>query len=184
MTLYPVFLDLSGVRALIVGGGAVGLRRARVVREAGAEVRVVSPAVHPELEGLDVTLVRRAFAPDDLDDVRLAFACTDSDAVNGAVAAEARARGVWCSDASTPERGDLRLGAGLTRGPLQLAVSSGAELPYLSQALRDKLSGVLPQDLPVDAWAARRQAALDLPPGQRELVLATLKGEIRRAVGV
>ncbi len=184
MTLYPVFLDLSGVRVLVVGGGEIGLRRARALCEAGAEVHVVSPEMHPELEGMDATLIRRAFVPEDLDGVRLAFACTNSDAANGALAGEARRRGVWCSDASRPGRGDLRLGATLTRGPLQVALSSGAELPYLAQALRDKLTGALPDALPVDAWAARRQAALGLPPEQRELVMATLKGEIRRAVGV
>ena len=187
--LYPVFLDLRGACALVVGGGEIGLRRARALRTAGAEVRVVSPEVHPDLEGLisedlDVTLIRRAFMAQDLDGVRLAFACANSKVVNDAVAAEARARGVWCNHASQPEKGDLRLGATLARGPLQVAVSSGAELPHLAQALRDKLARALPEALPVDAWAARRRAALELPPEQRELVLSTLKGEIRRTVGV
>jgi len=182
VTLYPVFLDLSQTPVLVVGGGAVGLRKTRGLVEAGAQVTVVSPVVRAEFESMTVTLKRRPFEPADLGGARLVFACTNDDAVNDLVAREARARGVFCNQTSRPEGGDVRLGAVVRQGAALVAVSTGTELPYLAQALRDRVAGALPEGLPVGSWEARRQAALSLPEGQRELVLSTLKAEILRAV--
>ncbi|MBO0810095.1 MAG: NAD(P)-dependent oxidoreductase, partial [Actinobacteria bacterium] len=53
---YPLALELTGRRAVVVGGGQVALRRARGLLAAGAEVTVIAPDVLPELAGLDVTV--------------------------------------------------------------------------------------------------------------------------------
>ncbi|AFZ67923.1 precorrin-2 dehydrogenase/sirohydrochlorin ferrochelatase family protein [Deinococcus peraridilitoris] len=184
MTLYPVFFDLRGQRAVVVGAGEVALRKTRGLLAADALVTVIAPEVHRDFESLDVNILARGYQQGDLQGARLIFACTSQPDVNDEVAAHARALGVFCNHASSPERGDLRLGAVLIQGPLQVAVNSGAELPHLAQALRDKLSHCLPTDLPIPAWSARREAALTLPEPQRALVLSTLKAEIRKAVGL
>lgn len=181
--LYPVFLDLHGVRVVVVGGGEVGLRKARGACTSGARVCVVAPSLHPDFAGLDVTLTLRPYEAGDLQGAQLVFACTDRDEVNDRVAADARELGLFCNHASRPEQGSLRLGATFSQGSLQVAVSSGAELPYLAQALRDRLRAALPGELPVREWAARREAALALPEPQRALVLSTLRAEIHKAVG-
>src|SRR5215475_5750324 len=104
MTGYPLLLDLTGRRVVVVGGGPVALRRARGLLAAGALVHVVAPHVLPELVSLGVALHRRAYADGDLDGAWLAQACTDDPAVNAAVAAEAERRRVPCvrADAGTP----------------------------------------------------------------------------------
>lgn len=187
MTLFPVFLDLAGQRVVVVGAGEVGLRKARALLQAGAHVTVIDPALQADaapLAAMNPTLLSRTYQQSDLAGARLAFACTNEPAVNDTVARDARDLGIPCNHASHPERGDLRLGATVRRGEVQVVVSTGAELPHLAQALRDKIEAALPHDLPVAAWAARREAALGLPESQRALVLATLRAEIRRAVGV
>ena len=45
MSRFPLFIDLAGRRAVVVGGGAVGLRRAAVLARFGAQVTVISPAL-------------------------------------------------------------------------------------------------------------------------------------------
>ncbi|MFQ9180728.1 MAG: bifunctional precorrin-2 dehydrogenase/sirohydrochlorin ferrochelatase [Eggerthella lenta] len=95
---YPVFLDVRGRTALVVGGGAVAERKAAGLARAGACVRVVAPTVTAGLEaqardGL-VDLRRRAFRENDVEGVFLVYAATDDAAVNEAVYAEAEARGV------------------------------------------------------------------------------------------
>ena len=90
---YPVFLDVRGRTALVVGGGAVAERKAAGLARAGACVRVVAPTVTAGLEaqardGL-VDLRRRAFRENDVEGVFLVYAATDDAAVNEAVYAEA-----------------------------------------------------------------------------------------------
>ena len=90
---FPFFVDLSGKKAVVVGGGTVGLRRARVLRDFGAAVTVVAPSLGAPLEGL--AHIARRYQAGDLAEAFLAVAATDDRAVNRAVWEEAQGRGVW-----------------------------------------------------------------------------------------
>ena len=90
---FPFFVDLSGKKAVVVGGGTVGLRRARVLRDFGAAVTVVAPSLGAPLEG--VAHIARRYQAGDLAEAFLAVAATDDRAVNRAVWEEAQGRGVW-----------------------------------------------------------------------------------------
>jgi len=145
--LYPAFLELKNQRVLVVGGGNVGLRKAQGLLEVGALVKVVSPQFLPEFDSLNIEKLERTFEARDLDGVILVFACTDSGAVNDEVARLSLERGIFCNHASSPENGNLRLGAVHRAGGTVAAFSSGKELPLLAQALRDTYAMALPTNL-------------------------------------
>jgi uroporphyrin-III C-methyltransferase / precorrin-2 dehydrogenase / sirohydrochlorin ferrochelatase len=104
---YPLTLRLAGRRVLVVGGGAVAARRIPALVAAGALVDVVDPAVSREVSEIadaargQVTLIRRGYAPADVQGVWLVQACTSDESVQRAVAADAEAAGVWCVRADT-----------------------------------------------------------------------------------
>lgn len=155
MADFPILFRLEGRLCLVVGGGAVGLRKSRALREAGAAVRLVDPAAGEGeiLSGFEV--LRRPFLPEDLDGVVLAFAATADRHVNAAVAREARRRGIPVNVADAPEEGDFTLPAVGRRGKITLAVGTGGESPALARLLRDRLSaGVGPEWETVLALAA------------------------------
>ena len=88
MSRYPLHLDLTGRRVLVVGGGAVAARRVRALQ--GADVQVVAPDV---VDGFpDVPVQRRAFEDADVDGAWLVLACTG--VVDDAVAAACEQRQV------------------------------------------------------------------------------------------
>ncbi|CAN5855293.1 hypothetical protein BH18ACT11_BH18ACT11_27620 [soil metagenome] len=123
----------------MVGGGAVAARKIRKLLQAGAEVVVVSPEVRPELESMDLEVLRRAYEDGDLEGADLAFTATDSREVNAAVAGEAKRRGVLINVADRPAEGDFALPSTLRRGGLQVAVSTGGASPTLARRIRDEL---------------------------------------------
>ena len=138
ITLYP------GSRlAVLIGGGSVAFRKAGALTEAGVALRVVSPPVVPELrELLERTggaLLERPYRHGDLEDAFLAIAATGDDAVNGAVIAEARARGVLCSDAAHPERGDFAMQAVVRVGDLTFTVDTGGAAPAFARRVSREL---------------------------------------------
>src|SRR5437879_5564298 len=97
-------LQASAGRALVVGGGPVALRRARMLVEGGFALTVVAPDLLPEFAELTgAALLRRSWAEADLDGVALVFACTDDREVNHAVGAAARAAGVLVGVADRQE---------------------------------------------------------------------------------
>ncbi|MCP2015417.1 precorrin-2 dehydrogenase/sirohydrochlorin ferrochelatase [Deinococcus sp. HSC-46F16] len=183
MTL-AAFLNLSGEAAVVVGGGPVALRRARTLLGAGLRVRVVAPALHPDLAALPVGHDPRPYRPGDVAGARVVVAATDSAEVNAAVAAEAHAAGALVNHAGDAAQGTLRFPAVTRRGGVEVAFTTGRELPLLAQALAERLAGLLPAPEQVDAWAERREAALTLPGTEREAAIAALRADIRAAVGL
>lgn len=97
---FPLFIDLTGRRAVVVGGGTVGRRRAEVLLRFGAEVTVVSPRLSEPLEG--VRHIPRTYREGDLRGAFLVVAATDDSAVNAAVGREARRVGAVFNRSDCP----------------------------------------------------------------------------------
>lgn len=146
---YPLFLDLSGRRVLVVGAGAVAARRARGLKEAGAHVIVVAPDVGADVAADEV--VRRPFEPGDVDGSWLVLACTDDADVNAVVAAAAAERGIWCVRADRADESAAWVPATGGVDDIQVAVSAGGD-PGRARDLRD---GAL-RALHAGEWHARR----------------------------
>jgi precorrin-2 dehydrogenase/sirohydrochlorin ferrochelatase len=142
VVLYPIFLDLSDRRCVVVGGGEVANRKARKLLQARARVVVVSPEVGAALESVAVEVHRRPYREGDLEGAYLAFAATDSREVNAAVAREAKERGIPVNVADRPSEGDFALPSTLRRGKLQVAVSTGGASPTLARKIKDELEEV------------------------------------------
>jgi precorrin-2 dehydrogenase/sirohydrochlorin ferrochelatase len=176
VVLYPIFLDLSGRRCVVVGGGQVANRKARKLLQARAEVVVISPQVRPELESVAAEVHRRLYQEGDLEGAHLAFAATDVREVNAAVAREAAERGVPVNVADRPSEGDFAVPSTLRRGRLQLAVSTGGASPTLARRIKDELEGLFGPEwagMIEELHAARKRGA---PPGEE------LEGEVSRCL--
>ncbi|MBM6937669.1 NAD(P)-dependent oxidoreductase [Pseudoflavonifractor phocaeensis] len=98
---FPLFVDLRGRRAVVVGGGRIALRRAKGLRDFGADVTVIAPHLAQPMEG--ITHLCRSYAPGDLTGAFLAVAATDDRAVNRAVGEEARRQSIPVSVADQAE---------------------------------------------------------------------------------
>ena len=180
MTLFPLFLDLNARPVLLVGGGSVARAKLAALREAGADLRIVaarvSGAFRRDAEGL--VLHERPFAPADLDGVQLAIAATNDPAANAAIAAAARARGIWINAVDDPEACDAFFASTLRRGPLHLAISTHGAFPGLSRSLRLALEDLLPDEPPLHdltALRARLRERLPDPAARTDALRALLR---------
>lgn len=149
--LYPLFADLRGRLALVVGGGVVARRKALALLEAGARVRLGALRLEPELarwagEG---RIEHRAgeFDPTWLDGAWLAIAATDDAATNRRVAEAAQARRIWANVVDDAAASAFQVPARIERGLLQIAISSGGGAPMLARWLREKLEASLDDSL-------------------------------------
>jgi uroporphyrin-III C-methyltransferase / precorrin-2 dehydrogenase / sirohydrochlorin ferrochelatase len=146
---YPIELDLTGRKVVVVGGGRVALRRARALLAAGADVTVIAPRVDPELAGLPLAVCRRGYLDGDLEGAWLVHAATSDPAVNSAVASEAERCRIWCVRAD-----DAALSRGWTpavarHGDVTVAVTAGGD-PRRARRLRAAISLALAEgSLPV-----------------------------------
>lgn len=138
--LLPLGLRLHGRRVVVVGGGAVALRRVGSLLAAHAEVTLVSPGLVAALEDLaergQVQWHERGYAVGDLDGAWLAMACTDDAQVNAAVVAEADSRRLFCLRADDAMGASAWMPATGRTGPATVSVHGGRD-PRRAAALRD-----------------------------------------------
>ena len=147
MDFLPIFLHVKGKLCLVVGGGEVAKRKAGVLLEAGAKVRVVAPQIEPALAGLaHVENIVARFETQHFDGVALVIAATNDRNVNRQVSELARARNIPVNVVDDPELCSFIMPAILDRSPLMVAFSSGGASPVLTRMMRGKLEAMIPQN--------------------------------------
>ncbi|GAB5605529.1 siroheme synthase CysG [Sideroxyarcus sp. TK5] len=157
MDYLPVFQKIDGRLCLVVGGGVVGARKAGVLLEAGARVRVVAPEIDDELKAqANVEAVLARFEPQHLEGVALVIAATNDRAVNKQVSELAQARNIPVNVVDDPELCSFIMPAIMDRSPLMVAFSSGGASPVLTRMMRGKLETVIPQNYSKLAGFAER----------------------------
>ena len=169
MDYLPIFLKLRGERVLLVGGGAVAARKAELLCEAGARLRVVAPELCADLAALcdrvGAEYLATGFAPAHLQGVVLTVAATDRPEINLDVSRAGRAAGVWVNAVDDPQASNCLMPAIVDRSPVLVAIASGGASPTLARRLRAQIEALLPERLGqlaslAGAWRARVRAAL------------------------
>jgi uroporphyrin-III C-methyltransferase/precorrin-2 dehydrogenase/sirohydrochlorin ferrochelatase len=148
MNYLPIFADVRDKLCLVVGGGAVAKRKAGVLLEAGAKVRVVAPQIDPALSAQkNVEAIVARFDAKHLDGVSLVIAATDDRGVNRQVSQQAQIRKIPVNVVDDPELCSFIMPAVLDRSPLMVAFSSGGASPVLTRMMRGRLETMIPQNI-------------------------------------
>jgi uroporphyrin-III C-methyltransferase/precorrin-2 dehydrogenase/sirohydrochlorin ferrochelatase len=182
MSLLPIFLKLEGRPALLVGAGTVALDKVGSLLRTGVRVRVIAPEARAEIRELaaegKLAWVQRGFTDSDLDGQILVIAATDRPEVNAAVYRAALERGILCNSVDDIPNCDFFFGSVVSRGALQIAISTAGESPAFAQRLRREIDAQLPLDL--GQWLEkigelRRKVLATHPRGEeRKLLLHEL----------
>ncbi len=148
MDFLPLFHNLRGRLVLVVGGGDIALRKARLLAEAGARLRVVALQVEPQLrelveQGGGETLLQ-GYQPEHLAGSQLVIAATDDAALNARVSVDAQARNLPVNVVDAPQLCSVIFPAIVDRSPLMIAVSSGGHAPVLSRLTRARIETLFP----------------------------------------
>jgi len=143
MRYLPINLDISGKKAVVVGGGSVAARKCLSLIAAGARVTVIAPALVTPLGDLaeeeQLIHLPRKFKAGDLAGAFLVFAATDSPKVNRAVANEAKKSGILADIADSPDLSTFTSPAVIARDELLISVSTGGVAPALAGMIREEL---------------------------------------------
>lgn len=151
MDYLPIFCQLDNKPVLLVGGGEVAERKARLLLDAGAHLTVVAPELDPELAELaangSIEWLAGEFAPAHLTGKWLVVAATDRREVNALVYQSANQARIFANVVDDPKRSSFIMPSIIDRSPLMVAISSGGKAPVLARLLREKLEAMLPQHL-------------------------------------
>ena len=148
MPWFPMFVDLTEKRVLVVGAGKIAARRVGTLTRFCDHVTVVAPVIHPDIERMNVTLCRRCYDPADLDGVDLVVAATDDAELNAEIAKACHERGIPVNVASDHTLCDFYFPGVAIQGDVVAGVTAGGTDHRLArratEIVREALKDITP----------------------------------------
>jgi precorrin-2 dehydrogenase/sirohydrochlorin ferrochelatase len=140
---YPIYLDVSEKRCVVVGGGDVAERKVMKLLECDAEVIVVSSVVTPGLEAMiKGNIIRHVSGDYNSEYIKGAFivvGATDRDVVNEQIYRDSQELGIPVNIVDDPKRCDFIVPSIVRTGDLAIAISTGGKSPVMAKRLREDL---------------------------------------------
>ncbi len=143
MSKYPIYLELSGRRVVVIGAGAVALRKAQTLLAAGARLIVVAQHIDDMLTTLcqnaDAELIKSRYSKDYLAGAVLVIAATNNHQLNKQIYKDCQELEILCNVVDKPQLCDFFVPAVVKRGDLQIAVGTEGNCPAYAGHLRKKI---------------------------------------------
>jgi precorrin-2 dehydrogenase/sirohydrochlorin ferrochelatase len=146
MAKYPIFLELSGRRVVVIGGGGVAVRKVQTLMSTGARIIVVAERIDDMMTamcaGTDVELVKGSYSKSYLASAVLAIAATNNSDLNKKIYKDCQELDILCNVVDVPELCDFYVPAVVKRGKLQIAIETDGGSPAYAGHIRKKLEKV------------------------------------------
>jgi siroheme synthase-like protein len=185
MSKYPIFIELKNKRVVIVGGGQIAFRKAQALLEAKCRLVVVTKEVCNDLETLcsqsNSELILGSYQADYLDEALLVVAATSHGPLNEQIYQDCQTRQILCNIVDQPDLCDFYVPALVTRGSLQIAVSTQGASPAFASHVRQTLEQLYTEKhsefLELLRWAREQTLACLTDPTQKKTVSRWLAGD-------
>ena len=145
--MLPILLTnrQDNIKVLIVGGGKVALRRAKLLIDSGInKIDLISPEFDIGFDTLKTTLLcqKTNYFQQDLSQYTLILACTNITEVNDMVEQDAKESRVLFNRADNRELSDFYIPSTIRRGDIIISISSG--VPSFSKKIKNNIEEILP----------------------------------------
>jgi len=151
--LYPIFLKVSELEILIVGGGNVALEKLTFLLKSSpnAKITVVAKFFITEIIDLakehTVKIITKPYGVTFLNEKHIVIAATDDLKVNIQVHRDCKAQNILVNVADNPPYCDFYMGGIVTKGHVKLAISTNGKSPTMAKRLRQFFEEFIPDDI-------------------------------------
>lgn len=170
MQYFPLFVDTTQLKVLLIGAGEVASRKLELLGRTEAHITVIATEISVEVQAyadkMRISLIQRAVEDKDIDDVDLIYLATANNELNAHLAHLATAKGIWVNVVDSPELCRFITPSIVDRGRLQIAISTAGAAPVFARELRSRIESWLPHSLTglFDFVAERRKEVQDRLP--------------------
>lgn len=170
---YPVYIDISGKKCVIIGGGDVAYRKACGLMDADGIVTVISPEFCQEfMVEKGVTLKEKEYDESDIDGAVIVVASTNNEKVNKKVFEDASKRNILVNVVDQPDLCSFIVPSLIRRGYLCVSISTGGASPALARNIRLSLE---------NRFGSEFADFTELLAKMRQFVLSTISDKKRRS---
>ena len=152
MAGFPLYIEIKQKKAVIVGGGEIALRKARVLAEFEADITIISPEFKhglKEMENRGQLHCHQGMINCGqlwmLDTAFMVICATNDRQVNHEIACYCRERKIWVDCADSREDSSFWFPSVVKRDEMVIGVSSSGGVPALTRHLRRKIEQAVPK---------------------------------------
>ncbi len=182
MGKYPIFLEMAGRRAVLIGAGTVAARKAQPLLDAGARLTIVAEHIDDILTDMchktDSSLIKSAYSKEYLVGASLVIAATDNRSLNKRIYDDCQELEILCNIVDKPEFCDFFVPAVVKRGALQIAIGTDGNCPAYAGHVRKKLEQIFTDQhghFVKELDEIRQRVITEIPdPADRKTILGAL----------
>lgn len=151
MAVFPLFIDLSEKKCVVIGGGKVAERKTQTLLDFTSRVTVISPNITEKIKKLEsesrLTVIKEKYSKEYLEGAFLVIAATDDRGINEKVAFEAGMQNIFVNVADCPQKCTFVFPSVVKRDELVIGISTSGGFPAISKGIREKIDKILPVEM-------------------------------------
>jgi len=172
MSYFPMFMDMTGLKVLVVGGGAIATEKLEKLVDFTKEITVITETLSDEAAMLirehGLTCYRRVYQNGDIQGFDIVIVATDTVALHKAIYEEARPYRILVNSVDNTDYCDFIFPSYVQRGDLTIAFSTGGASPAFAKQIRRHFERIIPES--VGAFLAKmKQLRKEIPKGKERM---------------
>lgn len=146
MAYFPFFIDIEGKKCLIIGGGKVACRKAKMLLNYGIDLTIIATQFCDLIKELEekVNIKEREFCDNDLTGVFLVIAATENESFNRRIARLCKKRSILVNVVDKKEECSFIFPALIRKGAISIGITTSGNSPVISQQLKENFENNIP----------------------------------------
>ena len=170
MSYFPMFMDMSTLKVLVVGGGAIATEKLEKLTDFTKEITVIAKEVSPEADQLIkehcLTLYQRLYRTGDIQGFDIVIVATDTVELHQAIYEESRPYRILVNSVDNTDYCDFIFPSYVQKGDLTIAFSTGGASPAFAKRIRQHFERIIPES--VGEFLAKMKGLRTTMPKGRE----------------
>lgn len=128
---FPIFIDLSEKKILVIGAGKIARRRITVLCRFTPTLTVIAPDSLPEIEALaeegTIRLLRKSYEEEDIEGADIVFAATNDHDVNDKIHNDCKKHGIMVNVSTDRRKSDFYFPGIAAKGDIVVGVTASGK---------------------------------------------------------
>ena len=172
MSFFPMFMDMSDLKVLVVGGGAIATEKLEKLVDFTKEITVIASQVSPEavvlIKDHCLHLDQRAYSTGDIDGFDMVIVATDTVVLHKEIYEESRGSRVLVNSVDNTEYCDFIFPSYVKKEDLTIAFSTGGASPAFAKYIREHFEKIIPDSVGV-FLKKMKQLRTEIPKGKERM---------------
>jgi len=172
MSYFPIYIDMSNLRVLLVGGGHIATDKLNKLIEFTQEITIIAPYISPESQDLinqhNLTSYTRAYKKGDIKGFDIVIVATDTVILHKEIYEESRESRILVNSVDNTDYCDFIFPSYIKQGDFTLSFSTSGASPAFSKQIRQYFEDKIPKN--IDTFLQQmKELRKELPKGKERM---------------